>query len=75
MYFSVKFEKTQEKPKLFKKNLEKTQGSQKKNQEPKIGSENPRSWEKTQGVAIMEYSKFIKSEEWVLKVSMTLAAS
>ena len=50
MYFSVKFEKNQEKPKLFEKTLEKTQGSQKKNQEPKIGSENPRSWEKTQGV-------------------------
>ena len=30
MYFSVKYEKNQEKPKLLEKNLEKTQGSQKK---------------------------------------------
>ena len=30
MYFSVKYEKTHEKPKLLENNLEKTQGSQKK---------------------------------------------
>jgi len=50
MYFSVKYEKNQEKPKLFEKNLEKTQGCQKKT---KIGSKNPRSWEKTQAVAML----------------------
>jgi len=33
------------------KTLEKTQDPQKKTQEPKIRSKNPRSWEKTQGVA------------------------
>ena len=49
MYFPVQYEKTQEKPKLFEKNLEKTQGSQTKTQEPKIGSKNPRSWEKPKG--------------------------
>ena len=53
MSFSVKFEKNQEKPNLFEKALEKTQGSLKETQEPKIGSENPRSWEKTQGVATL----------------------
>ena len=41
--------KKQEKPKVFEKAL----GPQKNNQEPKIGSKNPRSWEKTQGVATL----------------------
>ena len=49
MYFSVKYDKTQG---VSKKPL-KTQDPQKKNQEPKIGSKNPRSWEKTQGVATL----------------------
>ena len=52
MYFSVKFKKPKKNPSSLK-NLEKTQGSQTKSQEPKIGSENPRSWEKTQGVATL----------------------
>src|SRR6218665_227907 len=43
MYFLMKCEKT----------LEKTQGPQTKTQEPKIRSKNPRSWEKTQGVATL----------------------
>src|SRR6218665_901846 len=48
MYFPVQYEKTKEKPKLFEKNLEKTQGSQKKPrtqiwiEKPKILGENPR---------------------------------
>jgi len=54
MYFSVKIEKTQDKPKLFQKTQEKTQGCQKKTQELKIGSKNPRSWEKTQVVATLD---------------------
>ena len=33
---------------------EKTQGPQKKNQEPKIASKNLRSWEKTQAVATLD---------------------
>ena len=36
MYFSVKYEKTQEKPKLFGKNLEKTQRGQKKPKNPRL---------------------------------------
>ena|SRR6218665_347507 len=35
------------------KNLEETQGCQKKIQKPKIGTKNPRSWEKTQAVATL----------------------
>jgi len=35
------------------KTLEKTQDTQEKSQEPKIGSKNPRSSEKTQGVATL----------------------
>ena len=50
MYFLMK---TQEKPKVFEKTLAKTQGPQKKTQEPKIRLKNPRSWEKTQGVATL----------------------
>jgi len=46
MYFSVKFGKTQG----LLKTLEKTKGPQEK---PKIGSKNPRPWEKTQGVATL----------------------
>jgi len=53
MYFPVQYEKTQDKPKLFEKTLEKTQHSQENTQEPKIGSKNPRSWEKTQWVATL----------------------
>ena len=45
--------KTQEKPKHFYKILETTKGPHKKTQEPKIKSKNPRSWEKTQGVATL----------------------
>ena len=41
MYFSVKYEKTQDNP-SYLKNPRKNQGSQKKNQEPKIRSKNPR---------------------------------
>jgi len=44
------------KPKMFEKNLEKTQGPQEKTQEPKILSKNPRSWEKAQGVATLKPS-------------------
>src|SRR6218665_3410441 len=51
--FSDKFKKNQEKPKVLSKTLEKTQGPQKKTQEPKIASKNPRSWEKTQAVATL----------------------
>ena len=53
MYFRSKCKKNQEKPKVLSKTLEKTQGPQKKNQEPKIASKNPRSWEKTQAVATL----------------------
>ena len=53
MYFSVKCEKTQVKPKVFYETLEKTKGLQQKTQEPKIGSKKPRSWEKTQGAATL----------------------
>src|SRR6218665_2206571 len=53
MYFRANFKKNQEKPKVLSKTLEKTQGPQKKNQEPKIASKNPRSWEKTQAVATL----------------------
>src|SRR6218665_634246 len=53
MYFRANFKKNQEKPKVLSKTLEKTQGPQKKAQEPKIASENPRSWEKTQAVATL----------------------
>src|SRR6218665_1986853 len=53
MYFRANFKKTQEKPKVLSKTLEKTQGPQKKTQEPKIASKNPRSWEKTQAVATL----------------------
>jgi len=56
MYFRPNFQKTQEKPKVFSKTLEKTQDPQKKTQEPKIASENPRSWEKTQAVATLEWT-------------------
>jgi len=52
MFFG-KIRKTQEKPALFEKTLEKTQGCQNKTQEPKIESKNPRSWERTQGVATL----------------------
>ena len=41
MYFLLKCEKNQEKPKVFEKALEKTQGPQEKIQEPKIRSKNP----------------------------------
>src|SRR6218665_1548972 len=57
--FSGKFQKTQEKPKVFSKTLEKTQGPQKKNQEPKIASKNPRSWEKTQAVATLYVCMYV----------------
>ena len=53
MYFRANFKKNLEKPKVLSKTLEKTQGPQKKNQEPKIASKNPRSWEKTQAVATL----------------------
>jgi len=35
------------------KNPRKTQGLHEKTPEPKVGSKNPRSWEKTQGVATL----------------------
>src|SRR6218665_3393429 len=57
MYFRANFKKNQEKPKVLSKTLEKTQGPQKKNQEPKIASKNPRSWEKTQAVATLALRK------------------
>jgi len=53
MYFSVKCENTQEKPKGFGKTLNKPKALRKQPQEPKIGSKNPRFWEKTQGVATL----------------------
>ena len=59
MYFSVKCENTPENPRCLK-TLEKTQGPQEKTQEPKIGSKNPRSWEKTQEVATLFQSLLIK---------------
>ena len=52
MYFSVKCGKPKKNPGSFK-NPRKTQGPQ-ETQEPKIGSKNPRSWEKTQGVAPLD---------------------
>src|SRR6218665_2103438 len=55
--FSGKFKKNQEKPKVLSKTLEKTQGPQKKTQEPKIASKNPRSWEKTQAVATLQNTR------------------
>src|SRR6218665_1357515 len=61
MYFRANLKKNQEKPKVLSKTLEKTQGHQKKNQEPKIASKNPRSWEKTQAVATLGI--VIKSQE------------
>ena len=66
MYFPVQYEKTQEKPKLFEKTQEKTQGNQKKTQEPKIGSKNPRSWEKTQGVATLLESLRCCAKQYLL---------
>ena|SRR6218665_1355923 len=53
MYFLVKCAKNPRKTQGVRKNLEKTQGPQDKTQEPKIGSKNPRSCEKTQGVATL----------------------
>ena len=53
MYFRANLKKNQEIPKVLSKTLGKTQGPQKKNQEPKIASKNPRSWEKTQAVATL----------------------
>jgi len=50
----VKYEKNQEKPKLFQKNLAKNPRLSENTQEPKVGSKKPRSWEKTQGVATLE---------------------
>src|SRR6218665_546138 len=60
--FSGKFKKNQEKPKVLSKTLEKTQGPQKKPQEPKIASENPRSWEKTQAVATLSMTETSSSQ-------------
>ena len=56
MYFRANFKKTNKNPRSFqfKKKPEKTQGPQKKPQEPKIASKNPRSWEKTQAVATLD---------------------
>ena len=60
MYFPIKYEKTQEQPKLFEKTLETTQDCRKTTQEPKIGSKNPWSWEKTQAVATLAGSTVYK---------------
>ena len=57
-FYLPNFQKTQEKPKVFSKTLEKTQDPQKKTQEPKIASENPRSWEKTQAVATLNTTMY-----------------
>jgi len=58
MYSSVKCEKNQKTQGVLK-SLEKTQGPQEKNQEPKIGSKNPRSWAKTQGVATLAKTRYV----------------
>jgi len=44
-----------EKYKLFKNKPRKIPRLSEETQEPKIGSENPRSWEKTQGVATLDF--------------------
>ena len=61
MYFLVKCETTQGKPKVFEKTVGKTQGPQDKTQEPRIRSKNPRSWEKTQGVATLTILSVLSS--------------
>jgi len=48
MYFPVQYEKPKKNPSYFKKPK-----AVRKTKEPKIGSKNPRSWEKTQGVATL----------------------
>jgi len=53
MYFSVKCEKNPRKTQGFWKNLDKNLRPSGKNQEPKIRSKDPRSWEKSQGVTTL----------------------
>jgi len=49
-----------EKPKLFQKNLEKTQRSQKKPKNPRLDEKTQDLWEKTQGVATLLLADSIK---------------
>src|SRR6218665_3934855 len=52
MYFPVQYEKPKKNPSYWKKPIKNPRQSE-ITQEPKIGSKNPRSWEKTQGVATL----------------------
>src|SRR6218665_2419613 len=60
--FSGKFKKNQEKPKVLSKTLDKNPRPSEKTQEPKIASENPRSWEKTQAVATLDQTHSVGAQ-------------